>query len=1499
MYAFHPFNHPICFAYPSRMPLHPATPNWIEHTPFGMFLVDIVRPKVIVELGTHIGISYCAFCQAVRELGIDTSCYAIDTWQGDSQSGHYGPEVLADLRAHHDPLYSSFSRLIQSTFDQGLNLFTDGTIDLLHIDGCHNYEVVKHDYEQWLPKMSDQGVILFHDTNEREGDYGVWRLWEELKRQHPEGYLEFLHGHGLGLLITGQAPNHSLRTLVSVPREDATRIRMFFHQLGQRLAVCVERDQAAERERALAAQAADTEQAIQTLAAQAAENERMNRELDTLALERNYLSQRLRSIESRVSWQVLERSLQLLLDVAPPASRRREAWLSLTRASREALRRRMTRSGRQNNLITPPPPPQLRPSAPRESALAPAAAPFEDPIDPYQTWIAANEPGPQELRAQRAESSHLDYRPLISVITPVYSPPAHILRATVESVQNQTYDNWQLCLVDGGSEGTAIRQLLAELAEREPRVVVKFLDHNLGIAGNSNQAAQLASGEFLALLDHDDLLAPNALFEVVRLLNTDPAADLIYFDEDKLTEDGTTRLEPFFKPGWSPEMLLSANYLMHSVIRRRLFQELGGFAPNTDGAQDWDLMLRCTERTSAIAHIPKVLYHWRQAAGSTAGRQFAKPYVFERQQRCVAEHLQRQGIAGTTTRLDRQGVLRVLWPARGSIVSIIIPTKDKVELLRPCLDSLLELTAYRNFEVVLVDTGSREEQTRTYYAHLSTDPRVRIVDYPGKFNYSAANNFGAKHASGELLLFLNNDIEVLDADWLEELVRWAELPEIGVVGAKLLYPDGSIQHAGVIIGMEGHASHLFWGAREGYSGLFGSVEWYRDYLAVTGACMMMRRALFDEVGGFDEQYELAFSDVEICVRIASRQYRNLYTPFARLRHHEGGSRGQHIPANDLLRGYQHLRRFVEAGDPYFNPNLSYLSRLPMLARRGEESRGDRLRRVSGVGAGDSMRAGSRHGGHRGDGGGGGAAREQPLPDEAQLPYQRTLAAAAAAGRTLGRDEIYSSGPPNSVANPQVLSLIAQHCQSPVLDLGCGIGVYVDALRQRGIAATGLEVDPDYVATAKALGRDIQVYDGTTIPFPDETFDTAIAIEVIEHIPDWQHSLREMLRVARRSVLISVPNIDVIPPMSRHLVVPWHLLEATHVNFFTPEMLRTYLRGIPGIAYEVATYGEFQLNGETFHNHIFAVIRKTGRQGTPIPGEEEQESVKARWALPRAGAPNSAADAVAPKSRRPPQAQERSQILDQYVTTAPSQQAALDIFEGEWASMLPAPFTALRAGSAGLFGDPRVAWGMQVLGGVDGKTVLELGPLEAGHTYMLEQGGAASIIAVEANTRAYLKCLIVKEVLGLQRARFLCGDFVEYLRAVQGTFDVCLASGVLYHMRDPVELIALLARATDRVFIWTHYYDRAVLAQAPHLTQKFTGSTTAERDGFRHTLHRFQYAEALNSQGFCGGSSEYSHWLSRTDILACLKHFGLSDIQINFDDPAHPNGPSFALVAIRP
>jgi O-antigen biosynthesis protein len=573
-----------------------------------------------------------------------------------------------------------------------------------------------------------------------------------------------------------------------------------------------------------------------------------------------------------------------------------------------------------------------------ESGMRRQAIRNETPsVAAYQAWLTENEPSASELIVQRQTAQALTYRPLISLLTPVYNPSPQALREALESVLAQTYEHWELCVVDGKSDVPAVRHILEEFANRDPRIRVIFAEENRGIAGNSNLALQSAQGEFVALLDHDDVLAPFALYEVVQQLNQDQAWDLLYSDHDLLAADGTYRFHPLFKPDWSPEILLSANYLTHlTVLRTALVREVGGFDPATDGAQDWDLFLRFTERTQRVAHIPKVLYHWRAGAQSTATNIWVKPYAPEVQLRIIEKHLTRQQLRDARATFDPSGFIRVNWAQpRDRRVSIVIPSRGSNPWLEACLNSLLEKTAYSNFEVLVINNGPQLPTAFEFYRRLAHNPRVRILHSDAPFNYSAVNNFGALQAQGDIFLFLNNDTEVIRADWLDELVQWVERPEVGVVGAHLLQPDGIIQHAGVIVGLTGFAGHVFAGSREGQDSPYGFTGWYRDFLAVTGACLMVRREVFEQVGGFQEEFQLCGSDVEFCLRVRALGYRIVCNPFAQLRHAESATHHGAIPAQDFTVSLKYYEPVLGAGDPYYNPNLSPWQLFPALSQKAD------------------------------------------------------------------------------------------------------------------------------------------------------------------------------------------------------------------------------------------------------------------------------------------------------------------------------------------------------------------------------------------------------------------------------------------------------------------------------------------------------------------------------------------------------------------------------------
>ena len=538
--------------------------------------------------------------------------------------------------------------------------------------------------------------------------------------------------------------------------------------------------------------------------------------------------------------------------------------------------------------------------------------------DLYKQWIAIVEPPRLDVNRLRAETQSFTYRPLISILMPVYNPSVEHLRKAIESVKAQVYDNWELCICDDASTSPEVRLELETADSNDSRIKVRFNDRNVGISQTSNYALEMASGEFVGLLDHDDELAVHALHENVALLQHHPEADLIYSDEDKLDAEGQ-RVDPFFKPDWSPEYMLSCMYTCHfGMYRAALLKSIGGFRRGFEGSQDYDLVLRLSEKSKAIFHIPQMLYHWRMSAGSTAAFASAKDYTTERGWRALQEHLERRGLNGTVEKMQLPNRYRVRPAIKGEpLVSIIIPTKDGVPLLKRCLQSIESKTEYKNYEVLIVDNNSEKPETAQYLATL----KHRVIPFPEPFNYSRINNHAAEQAKGDYLLLLNNDTEVISPGWITAMLEFAQLDDVGAVGAKLYYPNNHIQHAGVVLGICGGAGHSHKYYPRSSRGYFDSLACIRNYSAVTAACIMVRRQVYEEVGGFDEQFRVAFNDVDFCLRIRQKGYRIVWTPFAELYHYESASRGLHMDLDELSLLQERWSSLLR-NDPYYNPNLT-------------------------------------------------------------------------------------------------------------------------------------------------------------------------------------------------------------------------------------------------------------------------------------------------------------------------------------------------------------------------------------------------------------------------------------------------------------------------------------------------------------------------------------------------------------------------------------------------
>ena len=501
----------------------------------------------------------------------------------------------------------------------------------------------------------------------------------------------------------------------------------------------------------------------------------------------------------------------------------------------------------------------------------------------------------------------------------------------VESVLSQSYPNWQLCIANGSPENGDVVKELNKFAQRDKRIEVVHLDKNMGIAGNTNAGIQLADGDYVAFLDHDDVLAPFALYETVQAIHQYPNAEIVFSDEDLLSSDGKKRYNPYFKSAFSLEFLRCNNYMCHFlVIKKSVGDRIGWLREHYDGAQDFDLILRAVEVSKFVVHIPRILYHWRALPSSTASSPEAKTYATDAGISALQSHLDRMGIEARSERAILPTNYRIHYQIHGNpAVSIIIPNRNHEPDLRRCVESLLQNTSYTNFNIVIAENHSNEEAIRAYYHTLEADPRIKILEYGDQFNYSRINNFAVQGLDSEYLLFLNNDVEITHPGWLEEMLQIAIQPAIGIVGAKLNYPDGSLQHGGVFVptvnDVPGH-SHK--GTAANAPGYHGRLLMPQDMSAVTAACLLIKRSVFEKVHGFDEKYFLAFGDVDLCLKVREDGWRIVWTPYSELVHYESQTRGyEDTPEkkkrfDDELRYFrQKWERTLTDGDPYFNPNL--------------------------------------------------------------------------------------------------------------------------------------------------------------------------------------------------------------------------------------------------------------------------------------------------------------------------------------------------------------------------------------------------------------------------------------------------------------------------------------------------------------------------------------------------------------------------------------------------
>lgn len=547
----------------------------------------------------------------------------------------------------------------------------------------------------------------------------------------------------------------------------------------------------------------------------------------------------------------------------------------------------------------------------------------------YQIWIQNNEPNAEELEKQR--NTKFKYEPKFSLVVPMYNTPINFFEELVDCLIAQTYQNWELCLADGSPEKN---ESLTSILEKDSRIKYKFINENKGISGNTNEALKLATGDYIALLDHDDLLPVFCLYEIAKTINENPEVEFIYTDEDKIEGTKDRRCDPHFKPDFAIDTLRSNNYITHlSVFKKELMDKLGGFKDEYNGAQDFDIIIRATENTKNIIHIPKVLYHWRVHPNSTAMVSESKPYAYEAGIKVIQDHLARQNLKAKVSHGgDIKGVYEVEYEVEGNPkVSILIPNKDSIKLLKNCINSILKLTTYSNYEIVIIENNSEDPKTFDYYDVIQKLDKVKVITYPEKgFNYSKIINYGVKNCDGEFVVQLNSDTELLTPNWLEKFIGYAQRKDIGAVGARLYYEDKSIQHAGIGIAICDLAANLLVNTPKGAHAYFGRECTTRNVSAVTGACLFSRKSIYEEVGYMDEEnFAVAFNDVDFCLKIREKGLLIVYNPYVEFIHFESKTRGYEDTPEKKARFDKEANNFrtkwrkvLDAGDPYSNINFA-------------------------------------------------------------------------------------------------------------------------------------------------------------------------------------------------------------------------------------------------------------------------------------------------------------------------------------------------------------------------------------------------------------------------------------------------------------------------------------------------------------------------------------------------------------------------------------------------
>ena len=985
---------------------------WIEHIPFAFWIIEVAKPKIVVELGVHNGTSYFAFCQAIKTLNLNATSYGVDTWRGDEHAGFYSDDVFNKVAGYNAHAYARFSNLIRSTFDEAKDYFTDGSIDLLHIDGLHTYEAVKHDFDNWFPKLAKNAIVVFHDINVRERNFGVFKLWEELKKQY--AHFQFDFGNGLGILTIGEIHENELSILFNEKTNTGDYylfLRNLFFDRGHYIKAQLDYSLALEREKSALNEEKNNFQSLNTAHDQLAEhynsltnaNKEATEKCNLLAQNNKELAEKNDALAKRNDVlteknEVLTEKNELLAEKNEVLTGKNEVLTEeneVLAEKNEVLTVVNNELTETNNILSD----ALRESTETNKTyeikhhelteitkvgLNEANASFKNASDELTRLKSENQsyanllkwynatyenrslPGiikeklkrsfknfyinrinwllqkesiknkyaatyaieyvkenglkyslrrmfalirkngfksisKEELRKKALkkisnksirvlpvkEEINIDlikksieaftYRPKISIIFPTYNTKPELLALAIQSVKEQLYTNWELCIVDDGStNGKTIDFLKAY--QQEPNINIRFLNKNVGISEASNAAIKMTTGEFIALMDHDDEITIDALYHIVNLLHENGDADIIYSDECKVDEHGVLS-DYFFKPQWSPELLINMMYIGHLTVYRKQFllDKVGLFRKEYDFSQDYDLALRATEKTSKIYHIDKVIYHWRITEGSSS--QGDKPYARISNLAALKDAARRRNIKGEVIELPVANRLKIETPSERR-VSIIIPT-DSYDNLKETIESILNCTSYTNYEILPV-TNSRLIPQIQESIHSS---KVSYVTYDKPYNFSDKCNQGALHATGDVLIFFNDDVRPLEKDWLENLIEFFEIPEIGGISPKLIYEDDSIQYAGMAAGVRNLVGTTFHSLHRDSTHYLNFPQLVRNVSILSGACLAVKTELFNKINGYDSiNTPIGHSDVDLSFKILEAGYRCVYTPYATLRH---------------------------------------------------------------------------------------------------------------------------------------------------------------------------------------------------------------------------------------------------------------------------------------------------------------------------------------------------------------------------------------------------------------------------------------------------------------------------------------------------------------------------------------------------------------------------------------------------------------------------------------